>query len=439
MRTAATQLLVVVALLAFAVPATAQGPALDPELEAGIRQVDEGNFEAGIVKLDAVARRLKAGGNKPLQLSRAYLYLGIAHLQLSQEQAARARFVEAVKSDNNLKLSEYEFPPPVIRVFEEAKRGAEAEAAAGAKPPTVATHAKPPAVSHAKQPGAFIEAVKAGDFSVARQLLSEDPALASARDQEFGATALHWAALRGHAAVAGLLVASGADLGARNSAGETPEQVARRAKHPEIAEILVPRPGSGATPSAAAVGTGGVSIFDAAKIGAVARIREILSASPNLVSVRDTAFGATPLHWAALRGQSEAARVLLEKGADVAAVNNDGETPLEVARRAKRGNVEQLLTETSSTPKIRFFQAVREGDAEAVAGLLDGDPRLVKERDTAFGATALHWAALRGHTAVVQLLLARGADAGARNTAGETAREVATRAKRDDVVALLPR
>lgn len=470
----ATILPLVVALLAPALVARAQGPALDPDLDAGIRLVDEGNFEAGIAKLDAVARRLKAGGNKPAQLSRAYLYLGIAHLQLSQEQAARARFAEAVKTDKDLKLSEYEFPPPVIKVFEEAKKGAQAEAVASARttepkaqptPPPV-TSAKPPAVSHARQPGPFFEAVKTGDFATARQLLSEDPALATVRDKEFGATALHWAALRGQAAVAGLLIASGADLTARNGAGETPQEVARRSKHPEIADVLAPRAGqlagsrepsagrlvgsgerpragqvagSGERPSAAAVGAGGISIFDAAKTGAVARIREILAASPGLVSVKDTAFGATPLHWAALRGQVESARVLLDKGADVAAVNNDGETPLDVARRARKPNVEQLLAAAGSSPKIRFFQAVREGDEDAVAELLDTEPKLVKERDAAFGATALHWAALRGHTNVVELLLERGAEAGARNTAGETARDVALRAKREDVVALLPR
>ena len=438
----ATIPLLVVALLGLALVASAQGPALDPELEAGIRQVDEGNFEAGIAKLDAVARRLKAGGNKPLQLSRAYLYLGIAHLQLSQEQAARARFADAAKADMDLTLSEYEFPPPVIKVFEEAKKGARAETASlKTTPPPVQppVQTKPPTVAHAKQVGPFFEAVKAGAFSTVRELLSEDPALASARDSEFGATALHWAALRGQAAVAGLLIASGADPSARNSAGETPEEVARRSKHPEIADILAPRQGIVATAKAAAVGTGSVSIFDAAKTGAVVRIREILDASPALVSAHDTAFGATPLHWAALRGQAEAARVLVEKGADVAAVNNDGETPLDVARRAKRANVEQLLTEASSTPKSRFFQAVREGNVAEVAQLLDGDAKLVKERDATFGATALHWAALRGHADVVELLLARGADPGARNTAGETAREVATRAKRVDVVALLPR
>src|SRR5512138_2338618 len=240
----ATILLLVVALLGPALAARAQGPALDPELEAGIRLVDEGNFEAGIGKLDTVARRLKSGGNKPAQLSRAYLYLGIAHLQLSQEQAARARFAEAVKTDSSLKLSEYEFPPPVIKVFEEAKKGAQAEAAAAKVTPPAAPP-KSPTVPHLQDPAAFFTAVKAGDFGTTRQLLDEDPRLANAHDQDFGATPLHWAALRGHAAVAGLLIASGADLGARNSAGETPEEVARRSKHPEMAPILAPPKAAG--------------------------------------------------------------------------------------------------------------------------------------------------------------------------------------------------
>jgi cytohesin len=298
--------------------ARAQGPALDPELDAGIRQVDEGNFEIGIAKLDAVARRLKAEGDRPLQLSRAYLYLGIAHLRLSQEQAARARFAEAARADQNLKLSEYEFPPPVIRIFEEARR-------------------------------AVVEAA----------------------------------------------------------------------------------------PSPAVAVSDGPSIFDAAKAGDVARIQALLKTAPDVAALHDTAFGGTPLHWAALRGQLDAARVLLEGGADVGAENNDGETPLEVAHRANHRDVETLLARASKTPKARLFAAAREGDAGAVRKLLEQQPGLVLERDTAFGATALHWAALRGHADVVKLLLKRGAVATAVNAAGETPLDVAIRAKRQDIVRAL--
>jgi ankyrin repeat protein len=391
---------------------SAQGPSLDAELERGIRMVDEGNFDAGIKTLDTVASRLKAEGGKASQLSRAYLYLGIANLQLSHEQAARARFAEAVKTDHKLVLSEYEFPPPVVKVFDEAKKRVEEEAR-----PTLPPRKVPPSV--------FFEAVKSGDFALVRSLLSEDASLVSARDEEFGATPLHWAALRGQSAVAALLVAEGANLGARNSAGETPQDVARRQKNDDMFRIL--------TPPAPAGGT----IFEAAKTGDVARIRELLKGNASLVGLRDTAFGATPLQWASLRGHVEAVRALLAEGADVGALNNDGETALDVARRAKRSDVVEVLRAASTDPRVRFFDAVRSGDAAATEQLLAQRPDLVKERDSTFGATALHWAALRGHADVARVLLQKGADRSARNTAGETPLDIARRAKRTEVEAIL--
>jgi ankyrin repeat protein len=41
--------------------------------------------------------------------------------------------------------------------------------------------------------------------------------------------------------------------------------------------------------------------------------------------------GETPLHLALQRGQVDVARMLIERGADVTAQNNDGETPLHLA------------------------------------------------------------------------------------------------------------
>jgi ankyrin repeat protein len=61
----------------------------------------------------------------------------------------------------------------------------------------------------------------------------------------------------------------------------------------------------------------------------------------------------------------------------------------------------------------------------------------VKDRD--YGATALHWAALRGQAPVVSFLIASGADTAVRNAEGETALEVARRAGKKEVVALLER
>jgi hypothetical protein len=52
----------------------------DEELSRGIRQVEEGDYDAAIVTLDATARRLAADARRGQDLSQAYLYLGIAYV-----------------------------------------------------------------------------------------------------------------------------------------------------------------------------------------------------------------------------------------------------------------------------------------------------------------------------------------------------------------------
>ena len=59
--------------------------------------------------------------------------------------------------------------------------------------------------------------------------------------------------------------------------------------------------------------------------------------------------GATPLHLACSRGHLDVARLLLEKGASVCACYN-GETPLDVAKRRQHHRVVALLEEPRPLP-----------------------------------------------------------------------------------------
>src|SRR5919107_1372114 len=61
-----------------------------------------------------------------------------------------------------------------------------------------------------------------------------------------------------------------------------------------------------------------------------------------------------------------------------------------------------------------FFGAVERGDLDAVRALVAADPALARARDDS-GATALHHAAFHAHRAVVELLLAAGAELNARD------------------------
>jgi tetratricopeptide (TPR) repeat protein len=127
MRKAVVSLLVV-AVSIWCLSAFAQPADVGQVLAAGIKQVQDGDYDGAILTLDSVARRLAAEPSRARELSRAYLYLGIAYVGKGQEAAARARFREALGQDRDLSLPPEEFPPKVINVFEAAKEEATREA-----------------------------------------------------------------------------------------------------------------------------------------------------------------------------------------------------------------------------------------------------------------------------------------------------------------------
>jgi hypothetical protein len=122
-----------------------QDPAVDPELEQGVLLAQQGEFKVAITTLDAVARRLEAEGGRHKQLARAYVYLSIAYLGLSQEQEAKTQFLEALRADRELRLSVDEFPPKFIQFFEQARQEAEADGTLPPPDPPSSPSIQPPA------------------------------------------------------------------------------------------------------------------------------------------------------------------------------------------------------------------------------------------------------------------------------------------------------
>jgi hypothetical protein len=68
-------------------------------------------------------------------LARTYVYLSIAYLGLSQVEAARSKFLEALSVDRDIELTPSEFPPRYLSFFEETIKELDATEAASAGDP----------------------------------------------------------------------------------------------------------------------------------------------------------------------------------------------------------------------------------------------------------------------------------------------------------------
>jgi hypothetical protein len=115
-----------IALCLIAADSLAQSTAEPPEatLEQGIQQVADGNFSAALITLDGVARALAVDPQSHAdELSKAYLYRGVAFVGMAQEENAKGSFAAALQYDRTLRLSEAQFSPRVVRVFEAARQG----------------------------------------------------------------------------------------------------------------------------------------------------------------------------------------------------------------------------------------------------------------------------------------------------------------------------
>ncbi len=135
--------------------------------------------------------------------------------------------------------------------------------------------------------------------------------------------------------------------------------------------------------------------------------------------------GNTPLHHAARSSDPGVAALLRDAGAEMDALNGEGVSPLGTACIAGNWRLAKFLLERGAKPEPEGGQPVllaaagtEEDDAAGVQLLLRHKAR-VDARD-ARGRSALHEAALAGHSGIAAALLDAGADVHARDGEGRT-------------------
>lgn len=223
-------------------------------------------------------------------------------------------------------------------------------------------------------------------------------------------------------------------------------------------------------------------IHAAAQAGDAEKTKELLTQNPALLEARDN-FQRTPLHWAcrgvhldlvkylvergadvnavdingiaalhsvASRGHLEAARILIENGARIDQQSTiDLSTPLHYAVAGGYEEVVSLLLAKGARVDVRNIDertalhvAAQAGDAAIIRELMDAlkasDPASLNLQDFD-GNTALHLACESGRVDIVSSLVNGGADINLRNCVGRTPYNVAAESGHTDIVDLLAR
>jgi ankyrin repeat protein len=215
--------------------------------------------------------------------------------------------------------------------------------------------------------GGLLAAIRAGNAEAVRAELAADPALSRYRD-EHGVSAICLAVYLGREPIARLIADTRDDL----------------------------------------------DVFEAAALGDARRIRELLAATPSLVSSYSPD-GFHPLGLACFFGRPDAADLLLRAGADVEA---PARNPMQV--RPLHSAV------AHSDPDVALVLARR-------LLLAGASPNAAQQG----GFTPLHEAAYRGNEKLVRELLRHGASATALSAEGASPAQLALQGGHRDVAALL--
>ena len=156
-----------------------------------------------------------------------------------------------------------------------------------------------------------------------------------------------------------------------------------------------------------------LSLHEAAATGNARRLKTILGQSRARVNVAN-AEGFTPLGLAAFFGHLDAAKVLLEHGADVnfKEPSRFANTALDAAVAGVHPDLVKTLLAARGDPNVRseanytpLHKAAEHGNLTIVQMLLDAgaDPKATRDG----GHTAIDDAREKGHDEIVKLLLAR--------------------------------
>ncbi|KAI5816499.1 ankyrin repeat-containing domain protein [Pyronema omphalodes] len=219
----------------------------------------------------------------------------------------------------------------------------------------------------------------------------------------------------------------------------TPLCIAARWGHDDILGFLLSK--SPDLLNAYCCEAGNTPLHCAVRAGHLSTMIQLLLENGAKAAVEDF-YSVTPLHYAA-SWQPESVPLLLDAGAQVNHRDEEGQTPLFWA--AERGRVDTVLQLLERGADINAVDGCKMSplsracaqcsvhvNTELVKTLVEKGADISSKDE--LGMTALHHAAREGHVEIVDILLKTGARASVRDASGENALDIAIRYNKDDKV-----
>jgi ankyrin repeat protein len=283
------------------------------------------------------------------------------------------------------------------------------------------------AVLSAQGPAPIANAAQNGDRDSVRALLKKGVDVNEAQGD--GTTALHWAAIKGDAEMAQMLIFAGANHRATTRVGAyTPLYLAARGGHSAVVAALL----AAGADAKAQTSNGTTPLMIAAAAGDTRSITSLIENGAE-IDVKDGAKGETPLMFAAGFNRTEAVKLLLARGADHKATTkvvdlfaltapeeeamqrgaggNGGRPqagrPADVAGATRGYRYNELISSQGGLTALLF--AARQGYTDTVKVLLDAGAD-INQRNAGDQTSPLLIAIINGHFDLAMMLLERGAD-----------------------------
>jgi ankyrin repeat protein len=275
-------------------------------------------------------------------------------------------------------------------------------------------------------------AAQVGDLAITSLLVEHGSAL-SPKDST-GQTPLHYSVSSQNGPMVKLLLNFSADPNILDNQGFSPLHLATSLGSQDIVEILLQNHAIPDLCGPNRTRSPWSPIHIAAQHGYTDILIRLLDAVPEQPFAQDKT--PTPLHIAASHGHADVIEILIERGADITALDSNEEPALFLAVRARRiecvrklvGLRTKLFKNTHQ--QIPLHIAAGSGFFEIIEYLLETDREEQLSACDCEGNTALHLALYAKRQEAVKVLIEKGADVMARNVARESPYTIASGALR---------